>query len=86
MAVGLTTLVSFVGNVLSISIIYISSYAFHISKIYIDPQILLIFGIGSAVGALLGAKLTPKINRKVLTIVLAAMAIIAGIYLLTQLF
>ena len=47
----------------------------------VDIKTLLILGIGSAVGAVFGAKLTSKINRKVLTIILSAMAILPGIYL-----
>lgn len=84
LAVGTTTLVSFVGNVLSISLLCVSSYVFHASKLYIDLETLLTFGVGSAVGAFLGARLTTKINRKALTIVLAALAILPGIYLLIK--
>jgi len=79
-AVGTATLVCFAGNFLSIIFLCLSSVFFHTSSIYIDLETLLIFGVGSAVGAMFGAKLTTKINRKVLTIVLAAMAIIPAIY------
>ena len=54
---------------------------FHTSNMPVDIKTLLILGIGSAVGAVFGAKLTSKINRKVLTIILSAMAILPGIYL-----
>jgi len=84
LAVGTTTLVCFAGNFLSISFLGISSFIFHTSSMYIDLKTLSTLGIGSAVGALFGAKLTTKINRKVLTIVLAAMAIIPGVYLAIQ--
>lgn len=84
LAVGTTTLVSFVGNLLSISVLCLSSYLFHVSTMSIDVQTLLTLGIGSAVGALFGAKLTTKIDRKVLTIVLAVIAIVPGIYLLIK--
>lgn len=81
LAVGTATLVCFAGNFLSILLLCMSSFIFHLSSMYIDIKTLFTFGIGSAVGALFGAKLTKKINRKVLTVVLAAMAIIPGIYL-----
>jgi uncharacterized membrane protein YfcA len=84
LAVGTTTLVSFAGNFLSILVLCLISYLFHTSSMYIDVETLLTLGIGSAVGALFGAKLTTKIDRKVLTIILAAMAIIPGIYLLMK--
>jgi uncharacterized protein len=84
LAVGTTTLVNFVGNVLSISLLCLSRYVFHTSKMYIDLETLLTLGIGSAVGALFGAKLTTRINRKILTVVLAALAIIPGIFLVLK--
>ena len=84
LAVGTTTIVSFVGNFLSISVLCLSSYLFHVSSMYIDVETLLTLGIGSAVGSFFGAKLTAKIDRKVLTIILAAMAIFPGIYLLMK--
>lgn len=81
LAVGTSTLVNFAGNFLSIAVLCMNSLVFHVSTIHINVEILLTFGIGSAVGAVFGAKLTTKINRKVLTFVLAAIAIIPGIYL-----
>lgn len=81
LAVGTTTLVSFAGNLLSIVILGFSSAIFHTSYMQLDIKLLLILGIGSSVGAIFGARFTAKINRKVLTIILAAMAIIPGIYL-----
>lgn len=84
LAVGTTTLISFAGNFISISVLCLSSYVFRVSRMYIDVETMLTLGIGSAVGALFGAKLTTKINRKVLTIILATMAIIPGIYLLIK--
>lgn len=84
LAVGTTTLVSFVGNLLSLSVLCLSSYVLHVSNMYIDVETLLTLGIGSGVGALFGAKLTTKINRKILTVILAAMAIVPGIYLLIK--
>lgn len=84
LAVGTTTLVSFVGNFFSIIMLCISSYSLHVTKMYIDVETLLTLGIGSGIGAFFGAKLTTKVNRKVLTLVLAALAIIPGIYLLIK--
>ena len=84
LAVGTTTLVSFAGNVLSLSALCLSRCVFHATNLHIEAETLLTLGIGSGVGALLGAKLTTKINRKVLTIILATMAVILGIYLLIK--
>lgn len=81
LAVGTSTLVNFAGNFLSIAVLCMNSFVFHITSLHINPEILLTFGIGSAIGAVFGAKLTTKINRKILTVVLAAIAIIPGIYL-----
>lgn len=81
LAVGTTTLVSFIGNAISIIVLVLSGLALHTSIVYIDWKLLLTLGLGSAVGAILGAKLTTKINRKLLTFILAIMAIIPGIYL-----
>ena len=81
LAVGTTTLVSFTGNFVSILLLALSSAVFHTSNMPVDIKTLLTLGIGSAVGAVFGAKLTSKINRKVLTIILSAMAILPGIYL-----
>lgn len=84
LAVGTTTLVSFVGNLLSIAVFYLSSIVFHTPGMNVNIEVLLTFGIGSAVGAVFGAKLTTKINRKVLTAVLAAGAIVPAIYLVIK--
>ena len=84
LAIGTTTLVSFAGNLLSLSVLCLSSHVLHVSNMDIDMETLLTLGIGSGIGALFGAKLTTKINRKVLTIILAAMVIIPGIYLLLK--
>ena len=46
-----------------------------------DFTVILTAGIGSGLGAVFGARLTDKINRKVLVVILAAMAILPGIYL-----
>lgn len=81
LAVGTSTLVSFAGNFLSIAAIYLSSTISHVSAMHIDIYTLLTFGIGSAVGAVFGARLTTKMSRNALTAILAAMAIIPGIYL-----
>lgn len=81
LAVGTTTLVSFAGNLISIALLCVGGAAFHSGAMHIDVETLLTFGIGSAAGAVFGAKLTSKINRKTLTFVLAAMAIVPGIYL-----
>mgnify|MGYP000871450430 CR=1 FL=1 len=81
LAVGTTTLVSFVGNAISIIVLVLSGFVLHTSVVYIDWKLILTLGLGSAVGAVLGAKLTTKINRKLLTFILAVMAIIPGIYL-----
>ena len=47
LAVGITTIVSFVGNFLSISVLCLSSYLFHVSSMYIDviPGIYLLHSI-----------------------------------------
>lgn len=82
LALGTTTLVSFAGNLISIAILFISGFWLHSSVMHMtDMKILITFGVGSAAGALFGAKLTPKINRKVMTIVLGLMAIAPGVYL-----
>lgn len=81
LAVGTTTLVSFAGNLISIIMLMSAGFAFHTSVMHLDWVTLLTLGLGSAVGAVFGAKLTTKINRKVLAVVLAAMAILPGIYL-----
>jgi uncharacterized membrane protein YfcA len=81
LAVGTTTLVSFAGNLVSIVILFLSGFIFHSPVMHIDIETLYTFGIGSAIGAMFGAKLTSKINRKILAIVLAAIAIMPGIYL-----
>jgi uncharacterized membrane protein YfcA len=81
LAVGTTTLVSFVGNAISIIVLVLSGFALHTSIVYIDWKLILTLGLGSAVGAVLGVKLTTKIDRKLLTFILAVMAIIPGIYL-----
>jgi uncharacterized membrane protein YfcA len=47
----------------------------------IEFDLLLILGIGSVVGAYLGAKLTTFINKRVLAITLAVLALAFGIYL-----
>lgn len=81
LAVGTSTLVSFLGNLLSILLLIFSSVFFHTASIGINTSLLLAFGIPSAAGAVFGAKLAPKINKKVLILALAAMAILPGIYL-----
>lgn len=81
LAVGTTTLVSFAGNLVSIVLLFLGGLVFHSTVLHIDVRSLLIFGIGSAAGAVFGAKLTSKINRKILTAVLAAMAVIPAVYL-----
>lgn len=81
LAVGTTTLVSFAGNLIGILLLLMSDWLFRSQSISIDPKTVLIFGIGSAAGAVFGAKCTAKINRKVLTVIISAMAILPGIYL-----
>lgn len=81
LAIGTTTLVSFAGNAISIITLALSGLVLHTSVVHIDWKPLLTLGLGSAVGAILGAKLTTKINRKLLTFILAVMAIMPGIYL-----
>lgn len=81
LAVGTTTLVSFAGNLVSIIVLLAADAALHTSSLHVDWETLLTFGIGSGLGAVFGAKLTDKINRKVLAVILAAMAILPGIYL-----
>lgn len=81
LAIGTTTLVSFTGNLISIAVLFAADFVLHTSTLHIDWETLLTFGIGSGIGAVFGARLTSKINRKVLTIILAAMAILPGIYL-----
>lgn len=81
LAVGTTTIISFIGNLVSILLIFSGDMIFHTQPPHIDMETLLVLGIGSAVGAVLGSKLTAKINRKTLTILLAVMAVVPGIYL-----
>lgn len=81
LAVGTTTLVSFVGNLISIMVLALGGFALHTPAMHIDWKTLLTLGLGSAVGAVFGARITAKINRKVLAVILAAMAIVPGIYL-----
>jgi uncharacterized membrane protein YfcA len=47
----------------------------------IDFHMLLILGLGSVVGAYLGAKITPFVNKRVLAVTLAVLALGFGIYL-----
>lgn len=47
----------------------------------IDFRLLLILGIGSVIGSYFGSKLTGFINKKVLAITLAILALAFGIYL-----
>lgn len=81
MAVGTTALVNFAGNGFSIIALWLGSAVLHRTAFDINIESLLTLGLGSAIGALFGAKLTSKINHKVLTVILAAMAIAPGIYL-----
>lgn len=73
LAVGTTTLTTMVLN--------LSGAILHAASIRIDLQTVLSLGVGSAVGSVFGAKLAAKINRKALTVGLAVMAILSGIYL-----
>jgi uncharacterized membrane protein YfcA len=47
----------------------------------IDFNLLLILGAGSVIGAYFGAKLTTFINKRVLAITLAVLALAFGVYL-----
>lgn len=84
LAIGTTTLVSFVGNLVSIFLLLAGGVVAQKTIFQIDYHILIIFGLGSAVGALIGAFFTTKFNRKILAIILAVMAIVPGIYLLIK--
>lgn len=79
-AVGTTTVVGFVGNVVSIAALAAFGAARHVNTLNLDPEILLTFGIGSAAGAVLGARVAVHVNNKALTVLLAIVAIVPGIY------
>ncbi len=73
LAIGTTILVALVINS--------AGALFHIVNQNIDLKLLIIFGIGSIVGTFIGVRVAMKINRKVLTIILAVLTIASGIYL-----
>ena len=72
-AVGTTTLVTLV--------ISLAGGLFHLGAGSLDLRTVAIFGAGSLVGAIGGAKLAQKIDRKLITIIIAAMALASGIFL-----
>jgi uncharacterized protein len=71
-----------IGTTMAIALALNSTGAvFHLATQSIDWSILLIFGLGSIIGATFGVKIAAKINKKVLTAILATLTIGSGIYL-----
>jgi uncharacterized membrane protein YfcA len=72
-AVGTTTLVTLV--------ISLAGGLFHLGAGSLDLRTIVIFGSGSLLGAAFGAKLAQRLNRKLITAVIATMALASGIFL-----
>jgi uncharacterized membrane protein YfcA len=68
----------------SLTVVLVTSLAgamVYLQRQAIDSSLLLILGTGSVVGAYLGAKLTASINKRVLAVTLAVLALTFGVYL-----
>ena len=72
-AVGTTTVVT-----LCISL---AGGLFHLGSKALDIKTVVVFGLGSLIGSIIGARLARKIDRRLITIVIAVMAVGSGVFL-----